>query len=256
MTPVSGGGTTGASHDAPHVPTGLETMTGALMHASNYHQWMYSQVKDYVGSRVLEVGAGSGNLTQLLVRRAEVTALDVSQAALEIAVRRVGGTHLETCVADVADSATVADLAQRGFDTILSSNVLEHVSDDRLALVNMHAILRPTQGHVLLIVPAHARLFGSLDRAAGHHRRYSRAELTSLSQSAGFAIRRARYMNFLGAIAWYVNGSILRTSDLNAGSVNAQAYLFDRIAVPALRALEAVVTPPFGQSLVVVGQAA
>lgn len=251
----SGEPQTEADQGVPNTPSGLETMTRALMHASRYHDWMYSQVMDFIGSTVLEVGAGSGNLTQFLVDQANVTALDESQAALDVAVRRVGGARLDTFVADIADSAAVADLAQRGFDTILSSNVLEHIEDDLAAVTNMHTILKPKRGHVLLIVPAHARLFGSMDRAAGHYRRYSRAELTSLVQRAGFSIRRARYMNLVGAIAWYVNGSILRTGDLNAGSVNAQARLFDRIGVPVCRALETAVSPPFGQSLVVVGQA-
>ncbi|MDE2867143.1 MAG: class I SAM-dependent methyltransferase [Chloroflexota bacterium] len=255
MSAASGGCTPGASDDLPSAPSGLETMTRELMHARNYHAWMYSQVEDFVGSNVLEVGAGSGNLTQFLVGRTEVTALDESRAALEVALRRVGNVGLKTFVADFADSAAVGDLAQRGFDTILSTNVLEHIEDDLVAITNMHEILKLTRGCALLIVPAHERLFGSLDRAAGHYRRYSRVELISLVQQAGFTIRRARYVNLLGAIAWYVNGSILRTKDLNAGSVNAQARLFDRIAVPVLRALESVASPPFGQSLVVVGQA-
>lgn len=167
--------------------------------------------------------------------------------------RRRGGGY---AFADFADRADVAHLARRGFDTLLSSNVLEHIEDDLTAVVNMHEFLRPRRGHALLIVPAHAWLFGSLDRTAGYCRRYSRAELTSPVQRAGFTVRRARYVNLVGAIAWYVNGSILHTSDLNAGSVNVQARLFDRIAVSVLRTLEAMVSPPFGQSLVVIGQAA
>ena len=230
-------------------------MTRALMHASKYHAWMFSHIEDFVGARVLEVGAGSGNLTQFLIAQASVTALDESRAALDVAVRRMGDARLDTLVVDIVDPAAVTNLEQQGFDTIVSSNVLEHIEHDMLAIANMHAILRPTGGHVLLIVPAHARLYGSLDQTAGHHRRYSRAGLTSLLRAAGFTIRRVRYVNAIGAIAWYVNGSILRTSDLNAGSVNAQARLFDRIAVPVLRRLESVVAPPFGQSLVVVAQA-
>ena len=209
-------------------------MTRALIHASRYHAWIFSQVEEFVGSKVLEVGAGSGNLTQFLVSRANVTALDESREALGVAV---------------------SGLAHARFDTIVSSNVLEHIEQDLTAVSNMHAILKPSGGHVLLIVPAHARLFGSLDRAAGHYRRYSCAGLTSLLRTAGFSIRRARYVNVLGAIAWYINGSILGTSDLNARSVNAQARLFDRVAVPVLRRLESLIDPPFGQSLVVVGKA-
>ena len=252
-------GVDGQSGDVPddvhYAPSGLETMTQALMHASRYHAWMFSQIEDFVGERVLEVGAGSGNLTQLLPSTANVTVLDESRAALDIAVSRFSGRALDTIIADIADPKASAGLASREFDTIVCSNVLEHIKDERLAVANMHAIVKSTYGHVLLIVPAHKRLFGSLDHAAGHFRRYARSELTALLRTSGFEIRKARYVNALGAIAWYVNGSLLRTSDLNAQSVNVQARLFDRIAVPVLRRLESTLKLPFGQSLVVVGQA-
>lgn len=250
-----GEGRNDASSQAQSAPSGLETMTQALMHASRYHAWMFSQVEDFVGTRVLEVGAGSGNLTQLLPSKAQVTALDESRAALGVAVSRAGSRRLDTVVADIADPAAAQMLACRGFDTILCSNVLEHVEDERTAAANMHAILKPQSGYVLLIVPAHARLFGSLDQAAGHFRRYSRSDLTAILRNVGFEIHRARYVNALGAFAWYINGTVLRTSDLNAQSVNAQALVFDRFAVPFLRRLESVLKPPFGQSLVVVGRA-
>ena len=236
-------------------PSGLETMTHALRHASRYHAWMFSQIEDAIGSRVLEIGAGSGNLTQFLVARAPVTALDVSRNALDLLLRRLGAVELDTVVADITDPSAVTRLRPQGFDTIVSSNVLEHIEHDSMAVANMHEILAPRSGHLMLIVPAHAVLFGSLDRAAGHHRRYSRAGLTRLLREAGFNIVRARYVNGLGALAWYVNGLIVRTADLNAPSINAQARLFDRLAVPVLRRLESLVAPPFGQSLVVIGRA-
>ena len=243
------------SEHGRRAPTGLKTMTRALKHASRYHSWMFSQIQDFVGANVLEVGAGSGNLTQFLIDRAEVTALDESREALEVAAGRVGEARLETVIADISDPAAVASLAQQGFDTIVSSNVLEHIEDDFGTVSNMHAILKPTRGRVLLIVPAHQQLFGSLDRAAGHYRRYSRAQLTSLLRAAGFEILRARYVNVLGAIGWYIHGRVLETSDLDAWSVNVQARIFDRIAVPVLRRIEHAIEFPFGQSLVVVGQA-
>ena len=75
MNATLGNPESGAEPDEPAAPFGLETMTRELMHACGYDAWMYSQVEDFVGSSVLEVGAGSGNLTQCLVNQAEVTAL-------------------------------------------------------------------------------------------------------------------------------------------------------------------------------------
>jgi len=62
-------------------------------------------------------------------------------------------------------------------------------------------------------------------------------------------------LNAAGALAWYVHGRVLRTRNLNARSVESQAMLFDRVAVPVVRRLERLVRPPFGQSLILVAQA-
>ena len=69
-----------------------------------------------------------------------------------------------------------AAFAAKGIDTIVCLNVLEHVEDDRGALRRLHAALAPG-GRLLLLVPAHEWLYGAIDRAIDHHRRYERAGL-------------------------------------------------------------------------------
>ena len=237
-------------------PVGLDTMTRSVASAANYHAWLFDQLRDFVGTHVLEIGAGSGNLTQHLTAMARVTALDLSPEALDILAERIGPSDaLQTIIGDILDPAVAQRLATAEFDTVVSSNVLEHIEDDARAIDSIRTILAPTAGHALLLVPAHSWLFGTLDEAAGHHRRYSRAVLTRLFADAGFRVIRAHYLNLMGAVAWYLNGSILRTRDLNATSVNRQAWLFDRLVVPALRRIEGTVKPPFGQSLVLIARA-
>ena len=237
-------------------PVGLDTMTRSVASAANYHAWLFDQLRDFVGTHVLEIGAGSGNLTQHLIAMARVTALDLSSEALDVLAERIGPSDaLQTIVGNILDPAVAQRLATADFDTVVSSNVLEHIEDDARAIASMRTILAPTAGHALLLVPAHSWLFGTLDEAAGHHRRYSRAVLTRLFADAGFRVIRAHYLNLMGAVAWYLNGSILRTRDLNATSVSRQAWLFDRLVVPALRRIEGTVKPPFGQSLVLIARA-
>jgi ubiquinone/menaquinone biosynthesis C-methylase UbiE len=243
-------------YDSAPQPVGLETMTRSLAAASNYHAWLFEQVRPFLGRKLLEVGGGSGNLTRHLARHAPVTTLDISPEALSTLDERLGpDAQCTTLVGDIGDSALAARLALQRFDTVVSSNVLEHIRDDRAAVANMRIVLEARRGTAAVIVPAHQALFGSLDTAAGHHRRYSRRQLESLFEGCGFRVRHAYYLNALGAIAWYVNGSVLKTVDLNAGSVNAQALVFDRYVVPVLRRVERLVQPPFGQSLVLVAQA-
>lgn len=96
MSAVPGGTEPGLDPDVREAPSGLDTMTRELMNACHYHAWLYSQVEEFVGSHVPEVGAGSGNLTQFLVDQADVTALEESRAALHVAARCVGDVEVDT----------------------------------------------------------------------------------------------------------------------------------------------------------------
>ena len=85
------------------------------------------------------------------------------------------------------------------FDAIVCFNVLEHIADDEGTLRRFRELLAPG-GALLPLVPAHPALYGTLDRAFGHERRYAKARAAAQaraapgSQSSGFAtsIRSAR----------------------------------------------------------------
>lgn len=78
------------------------------------------------------------------------------------------------------------------FDVVALFDVLEHIADDKLALRNIHGMLRPG-GRVILTVPAHRWLWSRIDELAGHHKRYNRKGLVSLLGSAGFEMLESRY---------------------------------------------------------------
>src|SRR2546430_2262195 len=77
-------------------------------------------------------------------------------------------------------------------DAIVSSNVLEHVVDDRACLGAMRALLRPG-GVLALYVPARPELYGEFDREVGHQRRYRCVELRQKVEGAGFELATLKY---------------------------------------------------------------
>jgi len=170
-----------------------------------------------------------------------VTATDVSSHWLAHLRTRFGDRRAEVAELDLLDADA---LAGRRWSSAAMVNVLEHLPDDRAALAAVHARLEPG-GHVLLFVPAFDALYSRFDHLVGHYRRYTRRHLTGLLRDAGFHVVEARYVNLLGAAAWWVLARQLRLVPTGHRAVK----LYDRAVVPWLSRLEGRVRPPLGQSL-------
>jgi SAM-dependent methyltransferase len=233
-------------------PTGRATMSSGLHEASNYHAWVFDWLSPYIAGRVLDIGGGTGNHLRHVESRelvcVDIDASVVSELRLGFA-ERAGWSFVH---GDITRPELVEELGRGRFDTVLSSNVFEHIADDAAAFRHAGELLAPG-GLLVLLLPAHQRLFGSMDRLAGHERRYDRALVERRFGDAGLAPEVLRYTNLLGAAAWYLNGRWSHR-DLSSRSINQQIGLFDRWLVPLARRLERGRRLPCGQSLLAVAR--
>jgi SAM-dependent methyltransferase len=136
-----------------------------------------------------------------------------------------------------------SELARHEIDSVFCSNVLEHVEDHRAALANW-AMLLPPGAPIFLLVPAFPVLYGEHDRADHHFRRYTKKSLRETIDGLPITIERDYYMNLPGFFAWFLYVRVMRKR-LKEDDIG----LYDRI-IPAIRAVEERVRPPFGQTLV------
>lgn len=225
-------------------PSTQEHAFEVLESLERYNRWIVDHLRPHAGCRVLEVGAGTGNLTRFFQTCDEVLAVDIDPGfANRFATRFGGNPRVKVEVMDVA--APEDPLGNRLFDTILCVNVLEHIAEDEMTLKRFRHHLIPG-GRLLLLVPAHQALYGGVDESAGHVRRYDRRGLATKLVAAGFTVERIRYFNMLGALGWWVNVRVLRRRYLPDG----QSRLLNHL-VPLLR-LEDRISPPFGLSLIAI----
>jgi SAM-dependent methyltransferase len=139
--------------------------------------------------RVLDVGCGTGSTLQLMRARGHrVVGLDLRAEGLR-AVREA----CSDCTVIQAD-ATRIPFAPAAFDVVLLLDVVEHV-DDRALLAEVARVLRPG-GVVIAAVPALPWLWSYRDEAAGHLRRYTKAQLTQTLEAVGLRVREIRYYQF------------------------------------------------------------
>ena len=222
--------------DAPTLDPVLHDIAGAR----HYNAWLFDRARPYLGARVLDAGAGVGTFVDLAAETgAEVVALEPEAAFADELRRKYRGSDRVTVVQAEAESLP-EDV--RGFDSILCFNVLEHINDDGRALAQFRDALRPG-GRLLLLVPAHERLYGGFDRSVGHVRRYDRRRLGVLLTQQGFELDELRYVNPVAALAWFVSARVGRRGRWPSRSFRT----FDRI-IPIVRPLDAL-RLPFGLSV-------
>ena len=225
------------------------TITLSIMEkAGAYHRWIFDKMRGWLGERVLEVGCGTGNLTALLLTERKVIASDVNSNYLRTVRDRFGShSNLKGMVAWDLEQSPPENL-KGSIDTIVASNVLEHMRDDDAVLEKFYHLL-PMGGRVVLVVPALKVLYNSLDRGLGHFRRYGKGEVMQKLKRNRFTICHLTYFNLFGLFGWFLNGGLFHRRLLP----EKQVRIFNNL-VPALMEIEKIVPTFVGQSLVIVGE--
>ena len=197
----------------------------AMAQTRRFNSWMADTIGRYIGGRVLEIGAGIGNLTVHLSRRRKMyCATDIDHHHIaRLTARFQGHPSLSIRECDVQRTDHFPNL-QGQFDTVVCLNVLEHVEDDRTGLANIHSALEEG-GRAIILVPEGMSVYGTLDKALGHFRRYSEAELRGKIEAAGFRVQQILHFNRVTRPAWFLNGRILRKQTFSV----FQLRIFDRL---------------------------
>jgi len=226
----------------------VEETLSKMKALERFNRHLYETIRPFCKGRILEVGAGSGNITRFLLQSNDVTATDVEPGAVKLLAGLFSGWDgFAAHVWDVSKPAPT-ELSGQRFDTVVCLNVLEHVLEDQAALCNMRAALAPG-GRLVLLVPAGPLLYSPLDKALGHHRRYTRSGLTALLEETGFKVERLFYFNMAGVLGWFVNGRVLGRDRLPV----TQLGLYEHLA-PVVLAMERRIRLPFGLSLVAIAR--
>jgi SAM-dependent methyltransferase len=211
-----------------------------------YNRWMFERLRRWIGRSVLEIGSGIGNLSAFLVDRERLVLTDTREEYLSRLCQRFADRP-NVSVARLYLPDDDRAVAGQRFDTVICLNVLEHVDDDLSALHAIRRLLGPG-GRLVLLVPALQALYGTIDRALGHHRRYNRDGLADLLRATGFKLAHIEYFNLAGLPGWWWAGRVLRRDTIPGGSLK----LYDAL-VPLFR-LERFIPWRVGQSLIAIGE--
>lgn len=181
---------------------------GRLNRAPRFNRWMADVIRPFIGNRVLEIGAGIGNMSLNLMPRPCYWATDVNPLYLDYLVAmRATRPYMGVAQTDATNAGSYP--AGQTFDTAVCLNVVEHLEDDEAALRNIWNVL-DDGGRAIILVPCGPVLYGTLDEVLGHYRRYTIEQLVEVSRRAGFVVEQILKFNRAGVPAWWLNGKILR----------------------------------------------
>jgi len=217
----------------------------ALSEATNYRQALLRDFDLYLQGKVLEVGAGIGQITSDLLRRPQIKKLISVEpdAAFCARIREQFPEH------DLLQGTVNELKSEFDWDAILSINVLEHIEEDEEELATYHRLLQPARGALCLFVPARPEIYAPIDKDFGHFRRYTRPALQKKLVGAGFELALFRYYNLVGYFAWWLSFCILKKRSFDVSAVR----FFDKAIFPAVHSFESnIYAPPIGQSLIAI----
>lgn len=146
--------------------------------------------------KILDIGCGVGTIDFYLAKKGhKVTGIDASENAINIAKLNAKYFGLDRRVRYYFKDFLGMNLLKERYDLVICSEVLEHLHDDKKALLKIFQLLRKG-GLVLITVPSkNAPLFKlglayEFDKRVGHLRRYKLNEIISLITNNNFKIIR------------------------------------------------------------------
>lgn len=216
-----------------------------LARADRLADWMFDQFRVDVRGSVVEVGAGLGTYSSRILAAGakRLMLVEPEEECASVLEAQFAADPRATVAREAVPGSVALNGSAGRHDLVVCQNVLEHLDDDRTALAEMARALKPG-GALVLVVPAHPRLYGSLDIAYGHRRRYSPEALRVLLADEGLELLELRPFNLLGVLGWSASNR-LRRYRLSPASVR----LYERL-LPGWRELEEHLRPPWGLSLV------
>jgi SAM-dependent methyltransferase len=226
-----------------YVGTELELFARAL----RWKAYWASLCRRHIHGHVLEVGAGIGKSTELVISapHRSWTCLEPDAELVRTLQANLGANaQLRHCT--VVHGTLESMAAEASFDTLLYVDVLEHIEADAEEVERAARVLAPG-GCLIVVAPAHQFLFTPFDAAVGHHRRYRKADLARLTPR-GLRLRVGWYLDSVGMLAALGNRLLLRQEMPS----ERQILTWDRLMVPCSRLLDPVLGHRLGKSILAV----
>lgn len=167
------------------------------------HSYIYKPLLDLldknINKRILDFGCGNGYLVhQLIENHFEAYGIDASQSGIAFAKKKYPERFYFHNIEDPCLPSPLSDIQ---FDTIISTEVIEHIFSPANFMSKIRSILKHQKNQLILSTPYHGYIKNSIIALSGkwdnHHtvlwegghiKFWSRKSLTKLLNDNGFSV--------------------------------------------------------------------
>ena len=232
--------------------TGKDTLH-SFSRAYRFNRWMFERIYPWVKEDILEAGSGIGNISKLFIKKGcQIVLTDIRRDYL-LRLQRTFGKAPQ-CKKIVRLDLSVDDIEKDHptligqFQSVVALNVVEHIENDRQAIINCKKLLK-NGGRMIILVPAFPELYNPLDKDLQHFRRYTKKSVSQLLAGCGFKVVHTEYFNLAGMVGWFVSGTLLKHKKIPA----SQLRIFEKL-VPLFRLTDKLLLRAAGVSVIAVGE--
>ena len=205
-----------------------------------FQKYIYFLTKKFLKSKTLEIGAGLGSFTRNYFKEInDVSVTEIDQNNFDILKDKFKNEKIKIF------SQKIQQIEGK-FETIIYLNVLEHIEsdleeiDDALSKIN-------NGGYLIIVVPAHQKLYTNFDKEIGHFRRYDKKFFNRNYKNA--SIEKLIYVDAMGYFLYFLN-KIIFSKETYPSTLKVQ--IWDKIFTPITILVDFILGYKFGKNVLCV----
>ena len=202
-----------------------------------FQKYIYFLTKKFLKNKTLEVGAGLGSFTRNYFKEInDVSVTEIDQNNFEILKAKFKNEQINIF------SEKIQKIEGK-FETIIYLNVLEHIEND-LEEIDDALSKISKGGYLIIVVPAHQKLYSNFDREIGHFRRYDKKFFERNYINA--SVEKLVYIDAMGYFLYYLN-KVTFSKETYPSTLKVQ--IWDKIFTPITILVDFFLAYKFGKNV-------
>jgi len=207
--------------------------------ANIWIKYIILKISKFLKDDILEVGAGCGSFTKSYMKNFKlITLTDADENSCNLLKKNFKNKKEIKII-----KSTVKNIDKK-FNTLLYFNVLEHVKEDKLEIQNALGKLN-SGGHLVILVPAHQKIYSKLDKAVGHHKRYD-INFFKDNKFENSKIIKLHFLDLFGYSLYYLNKIFFKEETY---PTNFKIFIWDKIFTPLTIIFDFLTGYKFGKNI-------